>query len=840
MSDLLPLRPYQRECVDAVTASDLVRPAVVLPTGAGKTVVLSHLVKEYADSTGGRTLVLVHRDELARQTVDKLLRVAPHLTVGRVQAKDDDVAAPVVVASVQTASRAARLRKLVDAGEFGMVVHDECFPAGTLVGDVPIEMLRVGDLVPSYNEATGLRESRYVTQTMHKRPSALVRVTLGNGSFFVCTPNHPVMTAAGWRQAGELSNGVRVLSFAHDANADRSSVHGVRFSGNSDQQIEDRQLSEQRADVLLGCVPRHMGAPGIVRTDGQDQPEVRVGADAPEEPHALSGDAGQNGGNSPEYRAQAVRTRWEREAAAGGSGQAGVPAGVADGSYSSAGRRGASPALQSRHRSPGDEGVRRSGRGVALSSGPPKIGSAPGRTPGFLGVDHVEVLEPGSDGTYGGVCPNGLVYNIAVDTTHTYLINGGTVVHNCHHSISSSYVRIREAFPGARNIGFTATLARGDGVGLGSAWDGVAYRKTVLWMIARGYLADVRAVGVGMEMDLSGVKRSGGDYQDRALGEAMLEAEAPKFVARAVAEHARDRRMLVFTPLVSVAAAVARELAAVGIGCGTVTGTTPHPERQRIYEASRTGALQAIVNVGVLTEGADFPWIDCAVIARPTRSAPLFQQMAGRALRPYPGKQDALLLVLGGTGGTLATLEDLSEGEVLSVREGETLMEAAVSQEERSNAPVSAGSVRFVIKQRDLDVFAASSQNWLRTYAGVQFVPTPAGHVALWPAREFPGQWDVITVDLAGKSVYTEHRALPMGLAMAWAEEVADQMSDLNVRRGASWKRKPPSLPLVSRARRIGLNDQITPFMNMGQVSDLVAVHEASRAMDRHMRKVGG
>ena len=46
-------------------------------------------------------------------------------------------------------------------------------------------------------------------------------------------------------------------------------------------------------------------------------------------------------------------------------------------------------------------------------------------------VDRVEVLEPGSDGRYGGLCPDGHVYNIEVAGTHAYLVADGVVAHNC-------------------------------------------------------------------------------------------------------------------------------------------------------------------------------------------------------------------------------------------------------------------------------------------------------------------------------------------------------------------------------------------------------------------------
>ncbi len=104
----LTLRPYQAEAVAAIEAAareGVQRPLVALPTGTGKTVVFA----EVARRRGGRALVLVHRDELLEQAVEKFAAVAPELRVGRVKAAADEVGAPVVVASVQTLARPARL-----------------------------------------------------------------------------------------------------------------------------------------------------------------------------------------------------------------------------------------------------------------------------------------------------------------------------------------------------------------------------------------------------------------------------------------------------------------------------------------------------------------------------------------------------------------------------------------------------------------------------------------------------------------------------------------------------------------------------------------------------------
>jgi superfamily II DNA or RNA helicase len=124
----LALRPYQQAALDAIAAAelrDVRRQVVSLPTGAGKTVIFSHLIAE----RGQRAIVLVHRDELITQTIDKLTAIARRSAadIGVVKAERDEHAGDIVVASVQTLQRAKRLQRL--AQTFGVLVVDECHHA---------------------------------------------------------------------------------------------------------------------------------------------------------------------------------------------------------------------------------------------------------------------------------------------------------------------------------------------------------------------------------------------------------------------------------------------------------------------------------------------------------------------------------------------------------------------------------------------------------------------------------------------------------------------------------------------------------------------------------------
>ena len=107
----IALRDYQQEALEAVLSASkdgIKRQLIALPTGSGKTVVMSGIAK----AVNKRTLILAHRQELIDQTVDKLRLVWPEISVGICMAEQDEIGAQVVVGSVQSCYRQKRLEKL--------------------------------------------------------------------------------------------------------------------------------------------------------------------------------------------------------------------------------------------------------------------------------------------------------------------------------------------------------------------------------------------------------------------------------------------------------------------------------------------------------------------------------------------------------------------------------------------------------------------------------------------------------------------------------------------------------------------------------------------------------
>jgi DNA repair protein RadD len=77
-------------------------------------------------------------------------------------------------------------------------------------------------------------------------------------------------------------------------------------------------------------------------------------------------------------------------------------------------------------------------------------------------------------------------------------------------------------------------------------------------------------------------------------------------------------------------------------------GTTPKADREQILADFKAGRLRALTNANVLTTGFDYPDIDLIAMLRPTMSASLYVQMAGRGMRVKSHTDHCLVLDFAG------------------------------------------------------------------------------------------------------------------------------------------------------------------------------------------------
>lgn len=212
------------------------------------------------------------------------------------------------------------------------------------------------------------------------------------------------------------------------------------------------------------------------------------------------------------------------------------------------------------------------------------------------------------------------------------------IVDEAHHCVSDSYRAVLDRYSGCKVLGLTATPDR---KGLGDVFEGVAYEYGLRQAVNDGYLSRIVAQTIEIDIDMSKVRIKAGDYEANAVADAL--APCLPEIARAIKEHASDRKTLVFLPLVSIAQEFRDVLEAAGVPAREVNGTSPdRAETLRWFKDGPRGI--ALCNAMLLTEGVDMPDCDCVVCLRPTRVRSLYSQIVGRGTRLAPGKENCLLL----------------------------------------------------------------------------------------------------------------------------------------------------------------------------------------------------
>lgn len=470
---------------------------------------------------------------------------------------------------------------------------------------------------------------------------------------------------------------------------------------------------------------------------------------------------------------------------------------------------------------------------------------------------------------------------------------GLVIVDECHHATAASYQAIMRHFgcmdtdkpcpyggaqhsaatcencarsmarppqPPVPALGFTATLERGDGQGLGTVWQNVCFTRDISWGVRHGYL--VQPIGHRLEIDMSGSSIFGGDrfmvdaaMQDRQLMEAL----APEKIVDKWIELAKDRPTVAFMPLVRSARALCEAFRLQGIEATWIAGSDQlHPSKRAFrlkeYEAGR---VQVVVNAMVLTEGWDSPRTKCVIVGRPTKSRSLFVQMAGRGLRPIPGQpvedQDCTLICVADATTDLCSIADLSDKPLDRKMQGAlTAMEdewnIGKELDEAERAKLWTGQV----DAREFDpLVTRSSKVWRATEHGTPYLPISKDgeYIFIVGTSVFVRQAVKHTAAGSRMLVSRLHKDLPdLELAMTIAEDEAQErggdLGRLLADRNRPWRKQVPSDEMREMAERLGLGHEVDKIMRTkasgkaGKVSDLISKVRATRALEPMVEKI--
>ncbi|KAI8889366.1 P-loop containing nucleoside triphosphate hydrolase protein [Backusella circina FSU 941] len=228
------------------------------------------------------------------------------------------------------------------------------------------------------------------------------------------------------------------------------------------------------------------------------------------------------------------------------------------------------------------------------------------------------------------------------------------LIDEAHHAAASSYTNILKHFdlvdPKSPNKiflwGCSATLRRHDGLALRNIFEKITFHVDFLQMIENKWLSNMKVTVVNTKIDLGNVKIAKDDFNQAQLARAVNTDTRNDTIVSTWKKLASDDRKatLVFGVDVAHTVDLCNKFREANIDAEFITAKTPAATRRDILDRFNSGTFPVLVNCAILTEGVDIPRVDCILMAKPTRSSVLFQQMFGRGLRLFNGKKNCLII----------------------------------------------------------------------------------------------------------------------------------------------------------------------------------------------------
>jgi DNA repair protein RadD len=207
---------------------------------------------------------------------------------------------------------------------------------------------------------------------------------------------------------------------------------------------------------------------------------------------------------------------------------------------------------------------------------------------------------------------------------------------------SGQYWRFIAKSPNARVVGLSATPYRLKGGKL--SWGELVYSVPYQLLLDNGYLTPI-SNKVKSSLNLDSIKITAGDYNESVLSQFMEDPALIEAAVKNIIAYSADRdSILIFCVTVTHASLLVNAMQKNGLQSSLLSGTTPQGERDIILSDFKSKRLKFIANCEILLEGFDAPNIDMIVCLRPTKSKGLWEQMLGRGVRLYEGKQSCLLI----------------------------------------------------------------------------------------------------------------------------------------------------------------------------------------------------
>ena len=190
---------------------------LALHTGFGKTCLALNIISKIKL----KTIIIVHKEFLLRQWVERIEQFLPDAKVGKIQAKTIDTEGKdIVICMLQSLSMKEYPKDMFR--EYGFSIYDECFPYKTKI-HTENGLINIGSLyeewknkevlpkILSFNRITKKFEYKYMSYAWRKERKDLIKIKMSK-RVINCTPEHKILTKNGYIEANKLKIGDLIIS----------------------------------------------------------------------------------------------------------------------------------------------------------------------------------------------------------------------------------------------------------------------------------------------------------------------------------------------------------------------------------------------------------------------------------------------------------------------------------------------------------------------------------------------------------------------------------------------------------------------------------------------------
>jgi superfamily II DNA or RNA helicase len=204
----------------------------------------------------------------------------------------------------------------------------------------------------------------------------------------------------------------------------------------------------------------------------------------------------------------------------------------------------------------------------------------------------------------------------------------------CHKYLAKTYCACVRHFDHELRLGWTATPKRLDGLPMSHLFEKISFEYGIDKGIADKFLCELNGIRVKTEVELKNIGKSMGDFNIGELSSRVDIPERNQLLVDKYNEFAKGRQFVVFACTKVHAYHIQQKFKDAGINTEVlVSGDLTKTERKQITNKFKSGKLQGIINIDILTEGFDYNDVSCIIMARPTESLAKYVQAIGRGTR---------------------------------------------------------------------------------------------------------------------------------------------------------------------------------------------------------------